>query len=122
MTAPFFVFGQYEEPILIMATGVHENVTGKVKYFTTAQFHRPEELEEEVTAADFSLLQVVGLEGRWSDSRCRQDILRVARAFEAERSVRGISAHLLAVARRPKSFSFLPRMEFHPTCDRPFLT
>jgi ubiquinone/menaquinone biosynthesis C-methylase UbiE len=93
-----------------LATGIHENVTGKEEYFTTAQFHRPEELEEEVTAADFSLLQVVGLEGpgwlfesferRWSNSRCREDILRVARALEAERSIRGISAHLLAVAQR----------------------
>src|SRR5262249_53194187 len=31
-----------------LATGVHENVTGKIEYFTTAQFHRPEELEKEV--------------------------------------------------------------------------
>lgn len=95
-----------------LATGVHENVTGKVEYFTTAQFHRPEELEGEITAADFSLLQVVGLEGpgwlfenfeqRWRDSRCREDILRIARALEAERAIRGISAHLLAVARRPQ--------------------
>ena len=96
-----------------LATGVHENVTGKVEYFTTAKFHRPDELEEEVTAADFLVLQVVGLEGpgwlfenfeqRWSDSRCREDILRVARALEAERSIQGISAHLLAVAQRPKA-------------------
>jgi hypothetical protein len=95
-----------------LATGIHENFTGKLEYFTTAHFHRPEELEEEATEANFSLLQVVGLEGpgwlfenfeqRWSDSRCREDILRVARALEAERSVRGISAHLLAVAQRPK--------------------
>jgi len=95
-----------------LATGLHENVTGKAEYFTTAHFHRPEELEEEVTAADFSVLQVVGLEGpgwlfenfeqRWRDSRCREDMLRVARALEAERSIRGISAHLLAVARRPQ--------------------
>lgn len=95
-----------------LATGVHENVTGKVEYFTTAQFHRPEELEEEVTAADFSLLQVVGLEGpgwlfedfeqRWRDARRREDLLRVARALEAERAIRGVSAHLLAVARRPQ--------------------
>jgi len=95
-----------------LATGVHENVTGKVEYFTIARFHRPEELEEEVAAAEFSILQVAGLEGpgwlfenfeeRWRDARHREDILRVARALETERSVRGISAHLLAVAQRPK--------------------
>ena len=95
-----------------LATGIHENVTRKMEYFTTAQFHRPEELEEEVSAAEFSVMQVVGLEGpgwlfenfeqRWRDPRCREDLLRVARALEVERSIRGVSAHLLAVARRPQ--------------------
>jgi ubiquinone/menaquinone biosynthesis C-methylase UbiE len=95
-----------------LATGIHENVTANIEYFTTARFHRPEELEEELTAAEFSVLQVVGLEGpgwlfedfarRWSDPRCREDLLRIARALEAERSIRGVSAHLLAVARRPQ--------------------
>lgn len=95
-----------------LATGVHENVTGRLEYFTTAQFHRPEELEQEVAAAGFSVLQVVGLEGpgwlfenfeeRWRDARRREDILRVARALETEPSVQGISGHLLAVAQRPK--------------------
>jgi ubiquinone/menaquinone biosynthesis C-methylase UbiE len=93
-----------------LATGLHENTTGKIEYFTTAQFHRPEELEAEVTAAGFLTLESVGLEGpgwlfadfeqRWCDARCREDLLRVARALEAERSIRGVSAHLLAVARR----------------------
>lgn len=104
------VFGKIVERDL--ATGVHQNITGNLEYFTTAQFHRPEELEDEVTAADFSLLEAVGLEGpgwlfadfeqRWRDPRCREDLLRVARALEAERSIRGVSAHLLAVARCPR--------------------
>ena len=38
---------------------------------------------------------------RWSDPRTREDLLRVARQVEAEPSIRGASAHLLAVARRP---------------------
>jgi len=93
-----------------LATGVHENVTDKMEYFTTAKFHRPEELEAEVTAADFSVMETVGLEGpgwlfanfeeRWRDARCREDVLRIARALEAEHSIRGVSAHLLSVARR----------------------
>jgi hypothetical protein len=37
-----------------LATGIHDHVTEKLECFTTAQFLRPEELEEEVTAADFS--------------------------------------------------------------------
>jgi hypothetical protein len=95
-----------------LAEGFHENLTGKLEYFTTAHFHRPEELEAEVTAADFAFLEVVGLEGpgwlfenfeeRWTDGRRREDLLRIARALEGERSVRGLSAHLLAVARRSR--------------------
>jgi len=94
-----------------LATGIHENRTGRLEYFTTSQFHRPEELEQEVVAASFSILEIVGLEGpgwlfadfdeRWRDPRCREDLVRIARALEAEPSVRAISAHLLAVARRP---------------------
>jgi ubiquinone/menaquinone biosynthesis C-methylase UbiE len=96
-----------------LVAGVHENRTGKVEYFTTAQFHRPEELEEEIAAAQFLLLKVVGLEGpgwlfedfeeRWRDPRRREDLIRMARALEGERSIQGVSAHLLAVAQRPVS-------------------
>jgi ubiquinone/menaquinone biosynthesis C-methylase UbiE len=102
------LFGQIVQRDL--AEGIHENITGKLDYFTTAQFHRPEELEAEVTAAGFSIVSVVGLEGpgwlfadfeeRWGDSRRREDLLRIARALEAERSIQSVSAHLLAVARR----------------------
>jgi hypothetical protein len=94
-----------------LAEGVHENIAGKLEYFTTAHFHRPEELESEVSVAGFSVLEVLGLEGpgwllenfeqRWHDSRRREDLLRIARALEAEPSIRGLSAHILAVARRP---------------------
>ena len=91
--------------------GVHHNETGKLDYFTTAQFHRPEELEEELTEAGFTEVAVLGLEGagwllpdfaeRWRDARRRDDLLRAAQVLEHEESIRGVSAHLLAVARKP---------------------
>jgi ubiquinone/menaquinone biosynthesis C-methylase UbiE len=90
--------------------GVHENSAEKLDYFTTAYFHRPEELQSEVTAAGFSMVSVVGIEGpgwlfadfdaRWRDARRREDLLRSARALEAEPSIRAVSAHLLAIGRR----------------------
>jgi ubiquinone/menaquinone biosynthesis C-methylase UbiE len=93
-----------------LAEGIHENRTGKPEYFTTAKLHRPEELASEVKAAGFSVLSLVGLEGpgwlladfdeRWRDPRRREDLLRTARALEAEPSIQALSAHLLAVARR----------------------
>ncbi len=90
--------------------GRHENSTGNLDYFTTAYFHRPEELQSEVAAAGFSKVSVVGIEGpgwllagfdgRWRDPRRREDLLRSARALEAEPSIQGASAHLLAIGYR----------------------
>jgi hypothetical protein len=87
--------------------GQHRNETDQWDYFTTAYFHRPDELEAEVVAAGFNCQAVLGLEGpgwlfsdfeeRWTDARKRDDLLRVARALEREASIVGLSAHLLAV-------------------------
>src|SRR5262249_2925818 len=87
--------------------GQHRNQTGNWDYFTTAFFHRPEDLESEVVSAGFRCEGVFGLEGpgwmfsgfdrRWSDARQREDLLRIARALEREKSIVGVSAHLLAV-------------------------
>jgi ubiquinone/menaquinone biosynthesis C-methylase UbiE len=90
--------------------GQHRNPTGRLDYFTTAYFHRPEDLRREVEDAGFEVDGVFGIEGpgwlladvqaRLDDDRRRADLLRVARLFESEPSLLGISAHLLAVARK----------------------
>ena len=94
-----------------VADGQYRNDTGDPRYFTTAYFHRPEELAQEMSAAGLGEVQVYGVEGpgwlladfnaRWQDASGREDILRVARLLEAEPSIIGASAHLLAVGRRP---------------------
>ena len=91
--------------------GQHRNPTERLDYFTTAYFHRPEELAAEVRAAGLALDGVYGLEGpgwilpdvaeRMADAYRRASLLRVARMMETEPSVLGSSAHLLAVAQRP---------------------
>src|SRR4029453_9190001 len=88
--------------------GQHRNATGNWDYFTTAYFHRPDELRAEVVSAGFDCQAVVGLEGpgwmlsdfaeRWADPRKREDLLRVARALEREGPIAGLRAHLLGVA------------------------
>ena len=93
-----------------LATGEHRNDTGRIEYFTTAYFHRPEELRAEFESVGFSDVQVLGVEGlgewltdfdeRWADPALRYDVLDVARRLEAEPSIVGMSAHLLAVGRR----------------------
>jgi ubiquinone/menaquinone biosynthesis C-methylase UbiE len=90
--------------------GQHRNPTGRLDYFTTAYFHRPEELREELLAVGLRVEGLYGVEGpgwilpdladRWTDPERRDALLRVARLLEAEPSVLGCSAHLLAVGRK----------------------
>jgi hypothetical protein len=78
------------------------------EWFTTAYFHRPEELAVEVTEAGLQLEALLGIEGpgwlmegRWTDPLQQESVLRAARAVEAESSLLSLSAHILAVARKP---------------------
>jgi SAM-dependent methyltransferase len=90
--------------------GQHRNPTERLDYFTTAYFHRPEELRAEVLAAGLVVDGVYGVEGpgwilpdvdeRMADADRRAALLRVAGMLETEPSVLGSSAHLLAVAQR----------------------
>jgi SAM-dependent methyltransferase len=90
--------------------GQHRNDCGKLDYFTTSYFHRPEDLRLEVRCAGLEVVGLFGVEGpgwilpdlreRLADPRRRQDLLRVARQVESEPSMIGTSAHLMAVARK----------------------
>ena len=85
--------------------GQHRNPTDK-EYFTTAFFHRPEELEAELREAGIELTTLLGVEGpgwllpdleqRWADPEERERLLDAARAIESEPTLLGIHPHLLA--------------------------
>ncbi|MCY3556846.1 MAG: class I SAM-dependent methyltransferase [Gemmatimonadetes bacterium] len=91
--------------------GRHENPDMDPRYFTTACFHRPEEFEEEITAAGFDLVRTIGLEGPawllgdfdelWADEAKRKDLLTFLKLVETEPSLIGVSAHILTVAKAP---------------------
>jgi SAM-dependent methyltransferase len=91
--------------------GQHRNPTERLDYFTTAYFHRPDELRAEVLGAGLILEGLYGVEGpgwllsdvtaRLADPGRRADLLQVARLLESEPSMLGVSAHLLVVARTP---------------------
>ena len=91
--------------------GQHRNDTDRPDYFTTAYFHRPEDLRRELEAAGLERVALYGVEGpgwmlgdfedRWAAPALRQDLLEVARALEAEPSMLGASAHLLATGHQP---------------------
>lgn len=93
-----------------LVDGQHRNPTPHLDYFTTAYFHRPEELRQEVSETGFDVDAVYGVEGpawilpdlmeRWGDTARREMVLDVARKLESEPSVVGCSAHILAVGRK----------------------
>jgi ubiquinone/menaquinone biosynthesis C-methylase UbiE len=90
--------------------GRHFNPTGDPAYFTTAYFHRPEELVAECAAAGLSHEATLAVEGpgwllpdldaRLADQRRRGVLLDVLDNLEAEPTLVGVSAHLLVAARR----------------------
>lgn len=90
--------------------GQHRNPTGRLDYFTTAYFHRPEELRDELLTAGLRVEGLYGVEGpgwiltdlteRWADPQRRNALLQVARLLETEPSVLGCSAHLIAIGRK----------------------
>jgi SAM-dependent methyltransferase len=100
-------------PIVLrdLEDGEHRNPGGRPQWFTTAFFHHPEELAQEVVDAGLELVELIGVEGpgwllpdigdRWADEVWRELLLFAARAVETEVTMRSVSAHLLAVARRP---------------------
>lgn len=94
-----------------LACGRHCNPTNELAYFTTAYFHRPEELAAEVRDAGFDHVEILSVEGPawsaavfrevWNDAVQRQSLMDFLSLIESEPSVHGASAHLMAVARRP---------------------
>lgn len=93
-----------------LSDGQHRNASGNPRYFTTAYFHRPEELAEEVLEGGLALVDLFAIEGpgahmpdfarRWADPVARERLLAFLRSVETELALLGASPHLLAVARR----------------------
>jgi ubiquinone/menaquinone biosynthesis C-methylase UbiE len=93
-----------------LADGQHRNPTGHPAYFTTAFFHHPDAFRQEATDAGLAGVQVLAVEGpawllqdfdaHWNDPGRRERLLDVVRRVEADPSLLGASAHLLAVARK----------------------
>ena len=92
--------------------GQHRNPTAKAHYFTTAFFHHPEELGQEVQEAGFTGVELLAIEGmavflqdlehQWSDPERRKRILEAVRWLENEPSVIGVTGHMIAIASKPQ--------------------
>ena len=92
-----------------LVDGQHRNPTRDSRFFTTAFFHLPEELEDEMGSAGLLDVKVLGVEGpgwflpdvpaRLGDPGHREALLLAARLAESDPHLRGMSSHLLAFAR-----------------------
>jgi ubiquinone/menaquinone biosynthesis C-methylase UbiE len=90
--------------------GQHRNPTGRAEYFTTAFFHHPEDLREEVRQGGFRLEALLSVEGfgwlmpdfekKWENEKFRGILLEKIRTVEADPSIMGIAAHMIAVGRK----------------------
>ena len=88
--------------------GQHRSQSDALSYFTTAFFHRPEELEAEVLEVGFDQLGLYAVQGpglfatdleaRMSDPAKRAQLLDLIRSVEQEKTLLGVSPHFVVVA------------------------
>ncbi len=87
--------------------GQHRNPRGAPDYFTTAFFHTPEELEDEMREAGFTLAETVAVQGpgwmakdftdRWADPTRRKQLMDLIRKVEHEHAAMWTSPHMMAI-------------------------
>jgi ubiquinone/menaquinone biosynthesis C-methylase UbiE len=94
-----------------LSSGRHRgSADGSIKYFTDAYLQRPEEIEAEALSAGFQPVDLLSVEGfgwlvpdfaeLWKDEVRRADLLKALALVEKEKSLFGVSAHLMLVARK----------------------
>jgi hypothetical protein len=112
-----FRAGHIEDPAFLpildrdLREGQHRNSTDNFGYFTTAFFHHPDELQSELKEAEFEDVEVLAvegpawlsprLEGYMNDAVMRERTLELVRRVECDATMLALSAHLLAIGRRP---------------------
>jgi SAM-dependent methyltransferase len=93
-----------------LAEGQHRNPTDHLEYFTTAFFHRPEQLVAEAEDAGLGLPAVYAIEGpgwllpdiaeRAADPAHWTRLMDLLRRVEGDPALLAASAHLMMIARR----------------------
>ena len=90
-----------------LETGKHSNDTGDPRFFTTAYFHRPDELVEELETSGFTDVEILAVEGvswaardldeRIADPAKLEAALGLVRRLESAPSLLGASPHFIAI-------------------------
>jgi ubiquinone/menaquinone biosynthesis C-methylase UbiE len=87
-----------------------KNPNSKYKGMGRSFFYLPEELEQELTTAGFKEVDIRGVIGpawlvpnideQWKDKDRRENIMKVVRMLEKEKSIMGISTHLVSIVKK----------------------
>jgi SAM-dependent methyltransferase len=90
--------------------GQHRNPTGDPKFFTTAFFHYPHELIDEIEEAGFRNETLLAVEGparilkdfdeQWFRPEIQEKLLRIIRLVETEPTLWGLSDHIIAIGKK----------------------
>lgn len=90
--------------------GQHRNPSGDPRFFTTAFFHYPQELIDEVNEAGFRFETLLAVEGpsqllkdfeqQWQNPSIQDRIMRITRLVESEPTLWGVSPHILAIGKK----------------------
>lgn len=90
--------------------GQHRNPTDDPRFFTTAFFHYPQELIDEIKEAGFRFENLLAIEGpaqllkdfeqQWQVPSTQERLMRITRIVEAEPTLWGVSAHIMAIGKK----------------------
>ena len=90
--------------------GQHRNPTDNPAYFTSTFFHHPDDIVSEVKESGLILEKLLAVESiggllsdfqeTWQNDKRRKRLLRFIRDIEDEPSLMGVSAHIIAVAKK----------------------
>jgi hypothetical protein len=93
-----------------IADGQHRNPHRRPGYFTTAFFHRPEDLDTELEDAGFSSRELLAIESilgyipdlaeKWNNKAFRKVLLKTLKAMESDQTILGLGGHIMGVARK----------------------
>lgn len=107
-----FITDDQFENILIndLQTGIHLNETGNPEYFTTAFFHTPVQIRNEIIKSDLKFERLVAIEsvgwiaGDFNEGLKNEDymnkIKRIVNIVESNEDLISMSPHIMAIARK----------------------
>lgn len=94
-----------------LKSGIHKNSTDNPEYFTTAYFHTPNDLKNEIIESGLTYEKLIAIESfGWivNDFKQKKDnkiymekLLNILRLIEEDENILAMSPHILGIARKP---------------------